>query len=347
MRFTIHNEVALKALSKMCSIFPRRTFVELDAQENDLICTGIDSKYCFRCTIPATVVSSGKNTIDLHVLHDLLKNGTGNWTISCDESYTLEYSTASYTLPVGRESYEFIPTKEITWTVSGKTLSSIIKNVLIAAGDQIHNVVYIHTNQGKLTAAATDGRRLAYASSDGALTFADAEVILNKDAASLLSKWIEDDAEVSMYIDEYGKPMEIAWQKDSYVYILKIGTVQSRFPQYQAVVPQGGQSMTVNTQQLLSALQRIMVFSTNNHVILEPNNDTLTVKSSNIDIGAGSEFISGTFSTDAQPWCVDAKMLIPALSSETVTLQGEASGPIKINRPNFCYIFMPIARSRL
>ena len=350
MEFTIHSDIALKALSKLSSIFSRNTIISIDADIDRVIFYGTDARYALSCSIPADINKGGSSAINLHILHDLIKHGVGMWKIKCEDNFTLEYSSGKYNIPIAKnETHADLNTNQhkVLWNLAGNTINKMLKESIIAAGEQVYDGIYIHyDNEHKcIAAAATDGARMSC--SRYYVDAEPAEVMISKDTASLLIRWIEDHAEVKFYIGGISDPIEVMWQSQNILYGLKASTMQCKFPQYQKAIPSDGQTITIDSQELLRALQRNTIFSNNKQILLQPDGEYVLLKSSSLDIGSGNEKIPATCSVNAAAWRIESKILTDALSVGSVTLQGTERGPIKIERQGWVYLFMPIERSRI
>lgn len=353
LNFVIHNELILHGLAKMHNIFAPNSLVTIVANDQNIILRCTDSRCMLECTLPFTTTPDGSCTVSLNTLYELLRTSPGSWEFASNsQSLSLTYSKGSYELPITNETLE-VPEVSYSakWQLEGKDLCTLIKEAGVASGNKVYQGIYFHydTENQCIAAVATDGVRMSCSRHHCKADMA--QVVLSKELCGLVAKWAEQSLLTINLGDAY-RPIEFQWQHDSIQYKVRINSMQYKFPAYSNTINSisSDQKIVVNGQELVAALGRNSLFSNDQlrKVLLEPQPDKLTIRSSSIKLGSGYETISAKCSSDIT-WCVDSKMITDiAAVNQDITIQGSARGPIRIHtKPSWIYIFMPIAQSRL
>lgn len=358
LHFKVHSDLLLHALSKMHTLFAQDTLLTLYATNNNLHISAIDNKASFRARVPIEEhhALNKKFSIPLHLLHNLLKTGTGIWDFVYSETQLqLSFRTGQYKLPVITPEENFTEnidtiTDSTEWLLGGLDFAQILKKATLAAGDQVQRGVYIHsdTKNKCIAAAATDGLRISCArypyNTQSQAQSQDIGAILNKDICNALVRWLGKH-DIRINLKTLKDPMIFKWEQDNIDYQLRVSTMQYRFPNYKPIIPTEGQSIEIEGSELSVALARIGLFAQDSkRIVLEPKGHELIVHSSSIDIGSGVESVAARCSPEAVRWCIDPKHLSDVLGKEKIVLQGGPKGPIRVQihgQNNWIYVFMP------
>lgn len=353
MNFVIHNELILHGLAKMHNIFVPNSIVTITTDQDNITLSCVDSRCMFECTIPSTSAVAGSCAVSLTTLYDLMRTSPGMWEFASNsQSLSLRYSKGSYELPITNEKFEASEVNySAKWELEGKHLCTLIKEAGIASGNKIYQGIYFHydTDNQCIAAVATDGVRMSC--SRYHCKAQTAQVVLSKELCGLIAKWTERSS-IAIHLGNAQEPVEFIWKHEDIQYKVRINSMQYKFPAYSKTIDSisSAQTIVVNGQDLVAALNRNSLFSNDQlrKVLLEPQSDKLTIRSSSINLGSGCEVIGAKCSSDII-WCVDSKMITDiAATNQDITIQGSAIGPIRLHtKPSWIYVFMPISQSRL
>ncbi|HEY6019577.1 MAG TPA: DNA polymerase III subunit beta [Candidatus Paceibacterota bacterium] len=193
---------------------------------------------------------------------------------------------------------------------------------------------------------ATDGHRLAYASAKLQDQHAKLEVILSRKTVNELFKLLSDtDEEITLQIAD--KQVKISFAENT----LTSKVIDGKFPDFERVIPNYTNHLTLNRLVLLQALQRAAILSNEKFrgvrfVLTEKN---LKVISSNSEQEEAQEDIENEYHGPALDIGFNVNYLLDGLSnanSSDVTISfGDSNSSILITIPgndDFKYVVMPM-----
>ena len=168
--------------------------------------------------------------------------------------------------------------------------SAIEKTIFCTADDDLRpvmNGIFFDITEDKVTMVATDAHRLVRYCNTGVKAGAVASFILPKKPASMLKNLLakeEEDVKVTFGAKnarfEFGSTIVVCRQ------------IEGRFPNYNAVIPQGNQNVvTVDRQTIINACKRVAVFANNGtaQLRLALSENQIKISAQDIDFSTSAE----------------------------------------------------------
>ncbi len=199
----------------------------------------------------------------------------------------------------------------------------------------------------QLTAVATDGHRLALASTQVEGAFARQDIIIPRKTILELQRLLEDSDE-PLLIDFASSQIKFTFGAVELVSKL----VEGKFPDFQRVIPQGYQhSFTIGREELQQALQRAAILTSDKfrgiHCLIGPGQ--LKIISSNADQEEAQEELEIAYDGESVDIGFNIAYLLDALANLKVdTLQlsfSDSNSSVLFTIPdnnNFKYVVMPM-----
>ena len=195
--------------------------------------------------------------------------------------------------------------------------SAIEKTIFCTADDDLRpvmNGIFFDIAEDKVTMVATDAHRLVRYTNTSVQAGAAANFILPKKPASLLKNLLaKADEEVKVTFGaknarfEFGSTIVVCRQ------------IEGRFPNYNAVIPQGNQNIvTVDRQTIINACKRVAVFANNGtaQLRLALSENQIKISAQDIDFSTSAEeTISCDYNGTPMAIGFKAPFLIDLLSS--------------------------------
>lgn len=210
------------------------------------------------------------------------------------------------------------------------------------------NGLFIQTKAEKCCFVATDGHRLAYASTTLIETIPDTELILPRKTVAELYKLLLGDENSTVTIKFFAK--QVAFELDNIQIISK--TIDGKFPNYNDAIPLDNDKIfLVSRLDLLHALQRAAILANEKdrsvEIILKPNllsivcaNNEQEKAEEELEIAYQGQELSIHFNIN---YLLD---LLNNLSEDTLQLAlGDNRNPalfVVPGNPNFKYVVMPL-----
>lgn len=168
--------------------------------------------------------------------------------------------------------------------------SAIEKTIFCTADDDLRpvmNGIFFDIAEDKVTMVATDAHRLVRYTNTGVQSGVAASFILPKKPAGLLKNLLakeEEDVKVTFGAKnarfEFGSTIIVCRQ------------IEGRFPNYNAVIPQGNQNVvTVDRQTMINACKRVAVFANNGtaQLRLALSENQIKISAQDIDFSTSAE----------------------------------------------------------
>ena len=195
--------------------------------------------------------------------------------------------------------------------------NAIEKTIFCTADDDLRpvmNGIFFDIAEDKVTMVATDAHRLVRYSNTGVQAGTAASFILPKKPASLLKNLLakaDEDVKVTFGAKnarfEFGSTIVVCRQ------------IEGRFPNYNAVIPQGNQNIvTVDRQTIINACKRVAVFANNGtaQLRLALSENQIKISAQDIDFSTSAEeTISCDYNGTPMAIGFKAPFLIDLLSS--------------------------------
>jgi DNA polymerase-3 subunit beta len=237
-----------------------------------------------------------------------------------------------------------------TVEIEQKLLKKLLGSVQYAMAQQdiryyLNGVLMvIEGNQIKLI--ATDGHRLAYTSSQLDTEHTKREVILSRKTVNELFKLLAD-SEDKIQLELAEKQVKISFSDIT----LTTKVIDGKFPDYDRVIPNYTNHLTLNRQIILHALQRAAILSNEKfrgvRFVMTENN--MRIISSNSEQEEAQEDIENDYKGPALDIGFNVNYLLDGLSNtntQEVTLSfGDSNSSILITVPgdeDFKYVVMPM-----
>ncbi len=297
-------------------------------------------------------------TIGARKLIDILRSMPSDQTVSLESSASkviLKGGKSKFTLqtmpaedfPLVQESANF----GVVFSVPQKTLKDLLSQVSFAMA--VHDIRYylngiLFVAEGKqLSLVATDGHRLAFASSTLDVEVPKQEVILPRKTVLELQRLLSD-AEGAIEMQFANNQAKFTF--DGMEFVTKL--VEGKFPDYNRVIPKNHKnSVTLGRVALLATLQRTAILTSDKfkgvRLNIEPS--TLRVASSNAEQEEAVDELDVDYAGDSIEIGFNVTYLIDALTNmnqEMVKLElsdGNSSALFTIpDNMTFKYVVMPM-----
>lgn len=174
---------------------------------------------------------------------------------------------------------------------SGKLLSAVTRALVSAANDQLRpvmNSTYFDMKEGELSIVASDGCKLSLTKLKGAHASQDGWFILPQKPGSLLRSILAKVSGEEVSINFGRRNCEI--KAGSYTLLCRL--VEGHYPNYRSVIPQDNPNkVTVNRAALVSAVRRVMVFSSATSLLvrLQLEGSRMTISTQDIDFSMSAQ----------------------------------------------------------
>ncbi len=297
-------------------------------------------------------------TVGARKLIDILK------TLPTNQEISLESNTNKLILKGGKSKFtlqtlpaeDFPLVQEVTsfgpaFSIPQKTLKDLMSQVSFAMA--VHDIRYylngiLFVAEGnQLSLVATDGHRLAYASSNLEVAVPKQEVILPRKTTLELQRLLSD-KEGSIEMSFANNQARFSF--DGMEFVSKL--VEGKFPDYTRVIPKNNKSkITLGRETLLRTLQRTSILTSEKFkgVRLNLDTGTLRVAANNAEQEEAFDELEIDYSGDSIEIGFNVTYLMDVLSNmnqEMVSFElsdGSSSVLFTIpDNPNFKYVVMPM-----
>ncbi|MRI33389.1 DNA polymerase III subunit beta [Endozoicomonas sp. OPT23] len=275
MKFTINREALLKPLQLVAGVVERRqtlpvlsnVLMVVDGNQLSLTGTDLEVELVGRVTLD-DVSEGGEITVPARKLMDICK--------SLPESAVIEFSQDEQRVKVkaGRSRFTLstLPANEfpsieeeagsLTFTIGQSRLRRLIDRTGFAMAQQdvryYLNGMLLEVSQNKLRSVATDGHRLAMCALDADINQSERhQVIVPRKGILEMARLLTEGDEM-VHITLGANHMRA--KTGDFMFTSKL--VDGKFPDYDRVVPRGGDKIIISDrQELRQALQRASILS--------------------------------------------------------------------------------------
>lgn len=312
MHFTIQREALLKPLQLVAGVVERRqtlpvlSNVLLVVQDQQLSLTGTDLEVeLVGRVVLEEACEPGEITVPARKLMDICKSLPSDALISVrlDEQKVVIKSGRSRfslsTLPAN----DFPAVEEgpgsLNFSVNQGKLRRVIERSGFAMAQQdvryYLNGMLLEVSNGMLRAVATDGHRLAMCSMEASIEQQDRhQVIVPRKGILELARLLgEQDGDVSIVLGQH----HIRANTGDFTFTSKL--VDGKFPDYERVLPRGGDKLVVGDRQLLrEAFSRTAILSNEKYrgIRLQLENGLLKIQANNPEQEEAEEEIAVEYS---------------------------------------------------
>ncbi|ACO76270.1 DNA polymerase III subunit beta [Azotobacter vinelandii CA] len=365
MHFTIQREALLKPLQLVAGVVERRqtlpvlSNVLLVVEKQQLSLTGTDLEVELVGRVPLEEnAEPGEITVPARKLMDICKS------LPNDTLIDIRLDEQKLLIKAGRSRFSLstlpasdFPTAEeglgsLTFSLGQSKLRRLIERTSFAMAQQdvryYLNGMLLEMNGGVLRAVATDGHRLALCSMQSGIEHADRhQVIVPRKGILELARLLTDqDGEVSIVLGQY----HIRATTGEFTFTSKL--VDGKFPDYERVLPRGGDKKVLGDRQLLrEAFSRTAILSNEKYrgIRLQLASGLLKIQANNPEQEEAEEEVAVDYSGDALEIGFNVSYLLDVLgvmSAEQVclTLSDSNSSALlqEADNDDSAYVVMPM-----
>lgn len=367
MKINITKESFLEGLQIIQSGLSGRTTLPIlynflmEAKEGNIKLTRTDMEMATIHNLKAEVLEDGAITVPLKEFSDILKNLPSNKEISLetDSDNKLHIKSGKskfWVIGTPKSEYPIVPEieKEETFTVKAKEIKEMIENTIFSSSTQetryvLNGLLWVNSPE-KFEVVATDGRRLALASSMSLSGAKEFKIIVPSKILNEVLKLInikkpgeEDVVEVNVSSNQ------ISFNMTDTTFISRL--IEGNFPNYEQVVPSKKNIIfKVNTKELLSSTKRAALCASDLggtvKYTLGNNSLGITANSSKMDFSdeIKVEYDGEEFNTSFNPqYLIDVLKIIP--TDDVVFSFANASQPVLVepeSKEQYKYVIMPV-----
>jgi len=363
MKFSIAKETFLKELQILQGIVEKRNTMPIlanilmNVQANDIEMTGTDLEVGMRTHLAAAIEKTGAITVNGKKIFEIVK--------SLPEGQTVEVELKDETIEIRSGASEFkilCLAKEDYPQVPDARFEKSIKLPLQDVKDMIDRVFYAITQEQRyylngallslknrqMELVSTDGHRLSYTkkAEDGLKLDKELSVIVAKKTLSEIRKF-EDEA-VEFDLDENNLFFKVGPR----TLISRI--IESKFPNYQAVIPKDNPGrLVIAREELAGAIRRVSLLSAERSkgIKFTVEKNKLRLFSSNPEIGEARDRLAVEYKGQDLEIGFNAQYLLDfltAVGSEKIVFEIKDENSAVLLRPESeeaittVYVLMPM-----
>jgi DNA polymerase-3 subunit beta len=326
MKLTVTRQELLDKLGNIQNIVEKRNTMPilshflLDAKKAGSTITATDIETALREPISLEVSKDGRLCIPARKLFEIVKEVDGDITVETEDSEWIRVSA-------GKSSFRLacLPPDEFpSWPemeqareleLEPASLSTMIEKTIYAAGESdtryTLNGILFHLTDGKIILVGTDGHRMAVIESE-APSGAESKVIVPRKTVSELRKFLEAEGKVKIVIGKNN----ILFKIGDIEFLARL--IEGTYPDYMQVIPKANEKkLKADRAAFIKALRRVSIMSRerSNAVKLELSSGTMTLSSSNPDIGEASDTVPIEYSGEELAIGFNARYLLDVLSA--------------------------------
>lgn len=361
MKLSISKDIFLKGLQMVQSVVnihsptPILYNVLLTADKKNLYLTVTDLNIYMRCTLDADIKKTGSTTISARRLFNIIRElPNENIDIEVDDKHTtfIQCGSSSYKIfGISPEEFPKIPTFDESKDLSQDqgTFKEMLKQIIYAVSTdesrQVLNGILLSCNNQKLTAVATDGRRLALIEQEVEVPFdSRTDVVIPAKTVNELIKTLNDEGALKIRIH----PKMISFENENTMIISKLA--EGNYPNYQQVIPnQYEERLTIERESLLSALRRVSLLTSEKFpsIQITLTKNQIKISATTPDIGEAHETVPVKYSGKQIKAAFNPAFFIEPLYNLTCDevfiefVDDMSPAVIKCDIP-FLYVLMPL-----
>lgn len=366
MKLSISKEQLNSGLQAVQNIVGSRTTlpilsnVLIQAGESLVELTATDLDVTISCAVEARVDVPGAVTLPVKKLVSIVRElAVGDVDMDIDEKLCCAISAGpSFFRVNGLPAEDFPPVPKIeggaTVVLAQEKFKRMIQRTAFATSSDesryVLNGLFFSFKEHKVTAVATDGRRLALAEEEVELSVdTPREFIVPTKAVGEIKRLLLGSGEVEISLG--GNQASFHMHPEQGLHVRLVGKlVDGVYPNYQQVIPrESKERVALAREELLQALRRaeIMTSEKSNSVKFAFSRDNLLITSNTPEVGEARESLAVNYKGSDVAIAFNPRFLLDALEAldeEEVFLEltDELSpGVVKTNRP-FLYVIMPM-----
>lgn len=334
--------------------------VLLQAEDNRLRLTATDLDVTVACTVEAKVVKKGATTLPAKRLFSIVREAPlGEIDMEVDDRNVCTLRSGSSLFKMnGLPAEDFPPLpqfdeKKVIVLPQDKLKAMLRRTAFAASTDEtryVLNGLFFSLKDHKVTAVATDGRRLALTDEEADIdSSAHAEFIVPTKAINELSRLLQDKGNVELRHTDNQAAFAMPNEQGGGI-LVTTKLVEGNYPNYQQVIPrESKERVTLIREEFLQALRRaeIMTSDKTNSVKLSFSRNQLTITANTPEVGEVVETVAINYKGNDFAIAFNPAFLVEALRALDqdevfFELTDELSpGVIKVNGP-FLYVIMPM-----
>ena len=298
MKFSIERDKLLKPLQALCSVVEKRQTLPIlsnllmKVDKDKLFLTATDLEVELNTSVTVKATQPGESTFNARKFLDIcrtLPEGS-NIDVSQEGSKAIIKSGKSRFTLTTLDPSEY-PTvdaveKGVSFTISQNTFRKMIERTQFAMAQQdvryYLNGLMFELSQRGLRCVATDGHRLAMCDSDVSIKTQEIrQVIVPRKGIQELARLL-DQSDEEIRIDVGTNHIQTVFGSTTFTSKL----IDGRFPDYQRVLPQGGDKVVIaDREQLKQSLTRVSILSNEKYrgIRFSVSNGLLSVQAHNPD----------------------------------------------------------------
>lgn len=330
MKFSIAREALLKPLQLVIGAVEKRqtmailSHVLLSINTHLLTIVGTDLEIELQATATLAEPSdTGKITVDARKLIDICRSLPDDAILT----FTVQSNQAVLTSGKGRFVLATLPAEEfpvledlpaeLEFVLQQKDLAYLLNTVGFSMANQdvryYLNGMLFSFAQDTIRAVATDGHRLASTFIKHSTEFNEKQIILPRKGVTELTRLVDSQSDSSVSVSV--SPNHIRVISDDVVFTSKL--IDGRFPNYQQVIPKGGDKvMLIDRDLLKSTLNRVSILSNEKSrgIYCRFSENSLCITANNPEQEEAEEDISVDYTGDDFEVCLNAGYLVDMLS---------------------------------
>ena len=327
MKLTVTRQELLDKLSNIQNIVEKRNTMPilshflLDAKKKGSAITATDIETALREPIELAVAEEGRLCIPARKLFEIAKEVDGDLTIETEDSEWIRVSAGKSSFRLACLPPDEFPSwpemedaKEIG--LEPASLAKMIEKTIYAAGESdtryTLNGLLFHITGGKITIVGTDGHRMAVIESEVPSAKEETKIIVPRKTVSELRKFLEVEGTVTMLIGKNN----ILFRIGDIEFLARL--IEGTYPDYMQVIPANNEKkLKADRGAFIKALRRVSIMSRerSNAVKLELESGTMTLSSSNPDIGEATDTVSVEFQGEGMAVGFNARYLLDVLQA--------------------------------
>ena len=364
MRLTIPQPQLLKTLQTVehavndRSTLPILSNVLLEAGEGTLTLTATDLDVGIQCRFPlASPVESGAVALPVRKLTTIIRelpNESVELEAKKNHTALVNCGTSSFRIPgLPAEDFPILPLTQESGVVvlpEASLKTHVMQTAYAMSMEEtrfILNGALLTAQQGALTMVATDGRRLAVASTPlNESAKQPIHVVIPAKTIRELSRLLQDEDPEDVTIAPL-KDNQLAFRFGAVTVVTRL--IDGQFPQYEKVIPSPSkQSVACQRQPLIDAVRRasLMTTATSQAVVFELGKNSLVVSKESPELGSAREELAVTYTGEPMTIAFNPEFWLDVLKVvEDEEIKIEVSGhdkPAVMRHPDFTYLVLPM-----
>lgn len=337
------------------STLPILSNVLVETDEDKLWLTATDLEVSVRCAIPAEIEKSGSTTLPAKTLFSIIRElSATDIAIEVDDKNSASLTSgASFFKILGLPKEEFPPLPKFDSGFAYNLDQAVLRDMLIktsyaSSSDetrQFLNGVLLSFKNDKLTAVATDGRRLALNEHDlECPKDQEADLIIPTKAVAELLHSLGSEGTVKIRAVKN----QVSFEFGNLLLLSKL--IEGNYPNFRQVIPsQAEHRIQIEREALFSAVKRVALLTSDrsNSVKLTFAKNKVVISAQTPDIGEAYESIPVKFTGAELNVAFNPEFIMDPLrrlTSDEVYLEFNdelSPGVIKCDTP-FLYVLMPM-----